>query len=94
MSGFLDTIRFPVTGMTCGSCVSRITRSLRRLEGVDRVHVDLGNEVVTLRRQPTVASDAVLAAAVAAAGYEAHLEAATPVAGDDTRGFLSRLFDR
>jgi P-type Cu+ transporter len=93
-AGSLQTIRFPVSGMTCGSCVNRITRALRRLDGVDRVRVDLGNELVTVRRDPARANDAALAAAIAAAGYTAHPEAATQVADADARGFLSRLFAR
>ena len=57
-TGSFETIRFPVTGMTCGSCVNRITRALKRLDGVDRVRVDLGRETVTVRRQLATMSNA------------------------------------
>ena len=89
-----QTIRFPVTGMVCGSCVSRITRALRSVEGVDRVRVDLGRETVTVRRDPRSASDARLAIAIAEAGYEAHLEAAQPTDPAEALGRLARLLRR
>lgn len=75
----IETIRFPVAGMTCASCINRITRSLRRLDGVDRIKVDLGRETVTLRRDPDRVSDAALSTAVTQAGYEADLGAAAVV---------------
>lgn len=72
----VETIRFPIAGMTCGSCVSRITRAVRRLDGVTKVSVDLRTETATVRREPALVSNAVLEAAVIGAGYEANLTAA------------------
>jgi Cu+-exporting ATPase len=89
----LDTIRFPVTGMTCSTCVNRITRALKRLDGVDRIHVDLGRELVTLRRRPSV-SDASISGALQEAGYVAHLEAAVRLPAGDRRGLLAGLLRR
>lgn len=90
----LETIRFPVAGMTCGSCVNRITRAVRKLDGVTRVDVDLRRERATVRREPALVSDAALAAAVADAGYEADLGAAVVVPPGQERGFLARLLGR
>ena len=89
-----ETIRFPIAGMTCGSCVNRITRAVRRLDGVTRVDVNLRRETATVRREPALVSNAALAAAVAAAGYEADLEAAVVVPAAAARGILGRLFGR
>jgi P-type Cu+ transporter len=89
-----ETIRFPVRGMVCGSCVSRITRAVRKLDGVERVDVDLRRERATVRREPALVSNAELAAAVAEAGYEADMDAAMPVEADEARGLLARLFGR
>lgn len=89
-----DAIRFPVAGMVCGSCVARITRAVKRLDGVSAVRVDLRREVVTVRRESARVSDADLAAAVAAAGYEADLSGAVAVDVEETRGLLDRLFGR
>ena len=92
--GSLETIRFPIAGMICGSCVNRITRSLRRVEGVDRVWVDLRREVAIVRREPASVSNAALAAAVGEAGYVADLEAAVVVAPGSRPGLLDRLLRR
>jgi Cu+-exporting ATPase len=90
----LETIRFPVRGMTCGSCVNRIIRAVGKLDGVTKVRVDLRQETATVRREPALVSNAVLAAAVAHAGYEADVDAAVLVPPGADRSFLDRLFRR
>lgn len=72
-----EAIRFPIAGMTCSSCVNRISRHLRSVDGVSRVRVDLRTETVTVVRDPDRAPDAALDEAVRAAGYEADLALAT-----------------
>ena len=89
-----ETIRFPVSGMTCGSCVNRITRAVRKLDGVTKVSVDLRGETTTVRREPALVSNAALAAAVAAAGYEADIDAVVEVPRGSDRSFLDRLLGR
>jgi Cu+-exporting ATPase len=64
--------------MTCTACVSRITRALKKIDGVRRVKVDLAREMVTVEREPA-AHDALLAAAMRLAGYEPDLSAATEI---------------
>ena len=78
--------------MTCTSCVGRITRQLRRVDGVRGVSVDLGTERVTVRRATGSAHDLELAAAVEAAGYRADLARAVPVTPERT--LIERLFRR
>jgi copper chaperone CopZ len=90
----LETIRFPVAGMTCTSCVNRITRALRKLDGVSTVRVDLRHETATVGRDPWRASDSALTAAVAAAGYVADLGAAIPVAGVPRQSIRDLLLRR
>jgi Copper chaperone len=90
----IEAVRFPVAGMTCTSCVNRITRSLRKMDGVSSVRVDLRHETATIVRDPGRVSDASLAAAVAGAGYEADLAASVIVAAAGSRGFLERLLER
>lgn len=91
-----ETIRFPIRGMTCGACVSRITRSLRALDGVAAVRVDLGRETATVRREPARVSEATLAAAVSRAGYEADIAALEVLPPEPARrpGLLDRLLRR
>lgn len=85
-----ETISFAVTGMTCISCVNRITRSLRKVEGVHRVKIDLGSETATVERDSSV-PDAAIAAAVRAAGYEPDMTAVAIIEPLRRPGWLSRL---
>ena len=89
-----ETIRFPVAGMTCNACVNRITRALRQVSGVTKVHVDLRSESVVVRREPALVSNAALAAAIAEAGYEANLASAVIVPAAESGGLFGRLFGR
>ena len=93
-SSDMETIRFPVAGMTCSSCVNRITRALRTIDGVSTVRVDLRHETATVRRDPRRVADTTLAAAVTASGYQADLEAAIPIADVQRRSFLDHLLRR
>jgi Cu+-exporting ATPase len=90
----METIRFPVAGMTCGSCVNRITRAVRKLDGVTRVDVDLRRETATVRREPALVSNAELAAAVVEAGYEPDLDAAVVVETAERPSLVQRLMGR
>ena len=89
-----ETIRFPVAGMTCSSCVNRITRALRKVDGVSTVRVDLRHETATVRRDPRRVADTELAAAVASAGYQADLEAAITIAAVPRPSILGHLLRR
>lgn len=91
-AGDVEAVRFPVEGMTCQSCVGRITRRLRAVDGVHGVSVDLGGERVTVRRSTGTAPDADLAAAIADAGYTADLARAVAAPAHRTR--LERLLGR
>ena len=90
-SSSVETIRFRVAGMTCGSCVNRITRAVLKLDGVTRVAVDLRRETATVSREPALVSNAALAAAVAEAGFEADLTAAVTISPDQRQGLVARL---
>ena len=92
--GGLEVVRFPVRGMTCGSCVNRIMRTVGKVPGVAKVSVDLRHETATVRREKPLAPDTALAAAVAAAGYEADLSAAEVLPPGSDRGLLERLLGR
>ena len=89
-----ETVRFPVAGMTCGSCVNRITRAVRKLDGVTKVSVDLRMETTTVRRELALVSNAALAAAVADAGYEADLMSVVVLPAAETHGLLDRFLGR
>lgn len=90
----IETIRFPVRGMTCVACVGHIVKAVRKLDGVDKIHVDLGGETATVRRDPALVSNEALTVAVSRAGYEADLGAAVRVEPGEGRGRFGRLLGR
>jgi Cu+-exporting ATPase len=91
----VETIRFSIRGMTCSSCVSRIMRSVGKVPGVAKVSVDLRHETATVRREPALASNVEIAAAVSHAGYTADIDAAVVVPwGADDRSVLKALLGR
>src|SRR5215831_16440085 len=63
-------ITFPVTGMTCASCVRRIEKALGKVEGVEQANVNLATENATVVYHPDVATPAQMHAAVEKAGYK------------------------
>jgi Cu+-exporting ATPase len=62
-------ITFPVTGMTCASCVRRIEKALGKVEGVAQANVNLATEKATVAYDPSLATPAQMQAAVEKAGY-------------------------
>jgi Cu+-exporting ATPase len=70
MDNELKTLSLPVEGMTCASCVARVEKSLRKVEGVKDVNVNLATEKVTLTFDESKASLEQLAATVDDAGYK------------------------
>jgi Cu+-exporting ATPase len=67
---------FPVSGMTCASCVARVEEALSSVPGVVAANVNLASEKATV--EYTEGMDiADLRRAVGEAGYELGLEAAT-----------------
>jgi Cu+-exporting ATPase len=72
----IEIVSFPIEGMTCASCVNRITRFLAKVEGVAEANVNLASESATVHFDPALAGVSDLAAAVDAAGYTARVEQA------------------
>jgi P-type Cu+ transporter len=70
----IETVSFPVEGMTCASCVNRITRFLSKVEGVEEANVNLASESATIRYDADRIGVEDLVAAVDAAGYVARVE--------------------
>jgi len=71
-----STIRFPVEGMTCASCVNRIERYLRKADGVVEATVNLATETASVLYDSALITPTGLGQAVEAAGYEARLDRA------------------
>lgn len=59
---------FTIEGMSCGGCVSSLTRVLKAVPGIESLKVEVGRAV--LRLDTTRASSETVMAAVAQAGFE------------------------
>jgi Cu+-exporting ATPase len=62
-------VTFPVTGMTCASCVRRIEKALTRVDGVQEASVNLATEKARVVYDPAAVTFEAMHAAVQKAGY-------------------------
>ncbi len=63
--------RFAISGLSCASCVSRVDKALRGIEGVTEVRVNLADETATVHYLPTLTDTRALSQASTDAGYPA-----------------------
>jgi len=70
-----ESIRIPVTGMTCAACQARVQSALARQPGVDDASVNLMMENAAITFDPALTSPEQLVSAVRATGYGAELPA-------------------
>ena len=68
--GSTQTLTLPVEGMTCASCVLRVEKTLKKVDGVKEASVNLATEKVTLTFDPSAVELSKLAGAVDEAGYK------------------------
>ncbi|MCO7248224.1 heavy metal translocating P-type ATPase [Halomonas sp. Mc5H-6] len=66
----VESIDIPVIGMSCGSCVSRIERTLTKLPGMVEVSVNLATQKAFVRFLPGTVSLTRIQHAIREAGYE------------------------
>ena len=78
-------VTFPITGMTCASCVRRVEDALRGVPGVAEASVNLATERAKVVFDPTATTVEALGAAVEralkkfeAALLEGHLQSCVP----------------
>src|SRR5215213_11491728 len=62
-------VSFPVSGMTCASCVNRVEKAIANVPGVEGAAVNLATERATVNYDPRQTTAADIAAAVERAGY-------------------------
>jgi len=65
----LDVLSLPVEGMTCASCVARVEKALKDVDGVEAAAVNLATERVTLSIDRTKVDLPTLVSAVDRVGY-------------------------
>ena len=68
-------MQIPIRGMTCASCVGRIEKAVRRVEGVEQVAVSLATESAKIHLTDSSRAASVIEA-IEKAGYEVPLEEA------------------
>jgi Cu+-exporting ATPase len=81
-----DTLDLDIAGMTCGSCVNRVERALKRVPGVLGAEVNLATHRARVVREEGSAGAAELAAAVRKAGFDASPAGAAPAGRDAAPG--------
>ncbi|HZW39213.1 MAG TPA: heavy metal translocating P-type ATPase [Ignavibacteriaceae bacterium] len=70
----LEKISIPVEGMTCASCVSRVEKALKKIEGIEEVSVNLATEKASFRFDPNKVDLKAAAAIIEDAGYKLNVE--------------------
>ncbi|MFD7075348.1 heavy metal translocating P-type ATPase [Nocardioides sp. NPDC059952] len=66
-----------IEGMTCASCVRRVTKAISRVEGVEDANVNLATETALVHFDPARTDLAEISAAIEKAGYQAVLRSST-----------------
>jgi Cu+-exporting ATPase len=69
-----ESFSFPIEGMTCSACSTRVEKALRQVPGVVEANVNLAIERADVRAVPGVTRLTDLADAVTKAGYGARIE--------------------
>jgi Cu+-exporting ATPase len=78
------TCTFDIGGMTCASCVGRVEKALKKVDGVTRASVNLATETATVSYAAGVTSSELLTASLEAAGYTGTLRQEVRVDADST----------
>ncbi len=66
----IKSLSLPVEGMTCASCVARVEKALKKVEGINEVNVNLATEKVTLSYDPALTDVSKFTRVVEDAGYK------------------------
>ncbi len=66
-----NKVTIPIGGMTCASCAQRIEKAIGKLEGIDKVSVNLATEKATVEYDPQVIRLFAIRQTVEKLGYKA-----------------------
>ena len=70
----MNTEKFDVTGMTCSACVAHVEKSVRKLDGVNSVQVNLLTNTMSVDYENDVLDAEKIIESVQDAGYDAVLQ--------------------
>ncbi len=88
----LKKVDFPVSGMSCASCVARVEKGLAKMPGVQEAKVNFASEKATVQFDPSQVRLGGLIDLVKDLGYEAGLEKVTlPVQGMSCASCVKRV---
>ncbi|MCX7614429.1 MAG: heavy metal translocating P-type ATPase [Clostridiales bacterium] len=66
--------KFDVTGMTCSACSAHVEKSVRKVDGVNTVNVNLLNNSMTVEYDDNKSNESAIIEAVRNAGYDASVQ--------------------
>lgn len=66
----METIHINIKGMTCGGCVSSVTKVLQAVNGVTKVDISLEQNRATIVYDPAQATLTQFKSAIEDAGYD------------------------
>ena len=88
----LKTVEFPVSGMSCASCVARIEKGLSKMSGIQQAKVNFASEKASVTFDPSRVQMTDLVGTVKDLGYEAGLAKVTlPVHGMSCASCVKRV---
>lgn len=67
------TVKFKVTGMTCGGCANHISKALQNLNGVIEQDVEFPGDVAIVTFDPKKLAEKQIIRAIEDAGYKAEV---------------------
>lgn len=67
----MNTLKFDISGMTCGGCTGSVQRTLKKIDGVSHAEVTLNPGVATVVTDPARVSPAQIELAITGLGYPA-----------------------
>ena len=74
----IETREYIVNGMSCASCVNRVEKAVRKVNGVESVSVNLATNQAQVKYDPTDVADEQIVAAINKLGFEARLKEDKP----------------
>ena len=72
----MQTLKFDVSGMTCGGCTGSVQRALSKIDGVSHAEVSLRPGVATVVADPACVTPGQIEAAITQLGYPAKVRPA------------------
>lgn len=77
----IKTVKFKVTGMTCGGCANHISTALQKLDGVIDEDVEYPGDVAIVKFDPKRLNEKKIIQAIEGAGYKAQVLKSKPNKG-------------